>query len=86
MPYYDGTGPQGAGPMTGRGFGPCGYGMGMRRGRGFGRGFGFGKGLRSWFAPVSKKDVKEDLNAYRKSLEEELEEVKAEQKRLEEDK
>jgi len=37
MPRQDGTGPQGFGPMTGRGLGPCG--CGMRNG--FGRGFGF---------------------------------------------
>lgn len=28
MPRLDGTGPMGAGPMTGRGFGSCGGGMG----------------------------------------------------------
>ena len=26
MPRFDGTGPMGRGPMTGRGFGPCGRG------------------------------------------------------------
>ena len=26
MPQFDGTGPQGGGPGTGRGCGPCGYG------------------------------------------------------------
>ena len=36
MPRFDGTGPQGAGPITGRGLGPCGAGAGIRRG--FGRG------------------------------------------------
>ena len=38
MPAQDGTGPNGQGPMTGRGLGPCGG--GMRRGcsRGLGRG------------------------------------------------
>jgi len=53
MPRGDGTGPMGAGPMTGRAAGYCagydvpgymnpagGRGMGMRRGHGFGRGFG----------------------------------------------
>ncbi len=56
MPRRDGTGPMGAGSMTGRGFGLCsgtkavkyGVGMGMGLGlglacrRGFGRGFGRG--------------------------------------------
>jgi hypothetical protein len=49
MPGRNGTGPMGAGAMTGRGFGPCAGGgispnnIGLRRGmacrRGFGRGF-----------------------------------------------
>ncbi len=56
MPRGDGTGPQGMGPMTGRGAGYCaGYaapgfvsGGGGGMGRGFGRGFGgggFGRGF-----------------------------------------
>ena len=51
MPGFDQTGPNGAGPMTGGGFGTCntngeavprrdrGRGFGMGRGRGFGRGW-----------------------------------------------
>ena len=40
IPMFDGTGPTGQGPRTGRGLGPCGG--GMRRGWGcWGRGFGF---------------------------------------------
>ena len=50
MPGFDGTGPQGWGPMTGgaRGFcNPAGAGYGAGRGRGFGRGFvpGYGRGM-----------------------------------------
>ena len=46
MPSEDMTGPRGAGPLTGRGLGPCGTGLGFRRGfrrygMGFRRGFGF---------------------------------------------
>ena len=58
MPRGDGTGPAGAGPMTGRAAGYCaGYNMpgfmnpvGGRfgRGMGWGRGFGRGRGWRSW--------------------------------------
>ena len=55
MPGFDGTGPQGAGPMTGGARGNCnpagaaytpGYGRGYGRGRGFGpgRGRGYGRG------------------------------------------
>ena len=80
MPYRDKTGPQGAGPITGRSFGLCGV------GRGFGRGMGFGRGFQSWFASQSKDQVKEELAFYKKTLEEELEQVKAELKKLEGDK
>lgn len=56
MPGFDGSGPMGAGPMTGGGRGYCnpaavgygrpyGYGRGMAYGRGFGRGYGRGYGL-----------------------------------------
>lgn len=50
MPNFDGTGPEGAGAMTGRRLGPCGgtraLGPGYGRGQGFGlgRGMGYGKG------------------------------------------
>lgn len=62
MPAGDGTGPAGAGPMTGRALGYCagfgvpgylspgpgfGFGMGFGRGRGF-WGRGFGRGGRGW--------------------------------------
>lgn len=49
MPFGDGTGPRGMGPMTGRGAGYCagyavpGY-MNPIPGRGFGMGFGRGRG------------------------------------------
>ncbi len=54
MPGLDRTGPMGAGPMTGGGFGRCNprsraYGLGSfgsgRGGRGFGRGRGYGRGF-----------------------------------------
>jgi len=55
MPYGNGTGPNGVGPMTGRGLGFCagnnvagcyalGRGLGLGRGRG-GRGMGMGRGF-----------------------------------------
>jgi hypothetical protein len=56
MPGFDRTGPMGAGPMTGGGFGRCGgqagigrgggYGLGRGFGGGYGRGAGFGGNLR----------------------------------------
>lgn len=68
MPGRDGTGPRGAGAMTGGGFGYCaggtggvgfgaglGMGLGRRRGRGFGRGF-YGN-MVSAQEPVMEKDA-----------------------------
>ena len=56
MPRKDGTGPNGMGPMTGRGYGPCagddvpGYEYGRGRGGGFGyRGGGRGRGFGGGF-------------------------------------
>ena len=86
MPFRDGTGPQGQGPMTGRGLGPCGDGRGKGMSMGKRMGFGRGRGFRSWFASLSKDQAKEELDSYKKTLEDELEQVKAEQKKLEEEK
>jgi len=47
MPRFDGTGPQGRGPMTGRGMGKCAGAVTAARpgqGRGTGRGF-------RWYCP-----------------------------------
>ena len=74
MPALDKTGPQGQGPMTGRGLGPC----GRSRGMGFGRCRGYGKGLGryfGWNAPQTKEEKTEDIQAYKKALQEEMEEV-----------
>ena len=76
MPGFDRTGPRGGGPMTGRGFGPCGSGLG-RRGR-FGSGRGLGRYF-GWSLPQTPKDQKEALADYKKALEEELEDVKIEE-------
>ena len=48
MPGFNGTGPDGAGSMTGRGMGNCsGNGTGAGRGRGMGRGAGIRRGAGS---------------------------------------
>lgn len=76
MPALDKTGPQGMGPQTGRGFGPCGsgvsQGMGVRGGMGCRRGLGryFG-----WNPPVTKEEQIKDAEAYRQALQEELEDT-----------
>ena len=68
MPAFDGTGPSGAGPMTGGARGFCapagagyrpaygrgyGYGRGFGRGGGFRRGFGPGYGRSQWYGPAN---------------------------------
>ena len=69
MPAQDRTGPMGMGPRTGRGFGPCGLGLGGRRG------FGMGRGMGRFFGGRTPSD-------YKKLLEEELEAVKKEEDSL----
>ena len=60
VPGRDGTGPMGAGPMTGRGLGVCAggtanRGLGMGRGMGLGMGRGRGRGY-AWRAPDARAD------------------------------
>ncbi len=78
MPRRDGTGPMGAGSMTGRGLGVCtganaglGMGLGLRRGfgRGLGRGFGRGFGINQ----TSSKSQKELLEEQKTMLQDRLE-------------
>ena len=79
MPGFDQTGPQGMGPLTGRGFGPCGFGrMGFGRGRGLGKGRGLGRYFGWDNGPVSKQDQKKELEEYKKALQEEMEDVNKE--------
>ena len=79
MPGFDRTGPLGYGPVTGRGFGPCG--VGMRRG--FGRGFGWG------YVPVYAdyagyaRPVELTSQEERKILESQLKELEAEKGAIE---
>ncbi len=96
MPQFDGTGPQGRGPMTGWGRGPCGAGQGFGR-RGFGRGPGFGRGLGRGFGPgfrgwspadwsepvaLSKEEQKKILEAELAELQKEREAIEAKLKEL----
>lgn len=73
MPKFDGTGPAGMGPKTGRGLGPCAG--GMRQcwncwGRGFGRRF------------ISPKNELAALEEEAKMLEEELKAIREEMNAL----
>ncbi|HPW47865.1 DUF5320 domain-containing protein [Candidatus Saccharibacteria bacterium] len=82
MPRFDGTGPTGQGPMTGRGMGPCAGGYGCpyagfcpaRRG---GRFFGFGR--RFFASPVNNLKALQDEDS---ALQEEIEALKAEREAL----
>ena len=74
MPQGDKTGPMGQGPMTGRGLGLCGRGIGFRRG--FGRGF-------CWrFQPQFVQPIQYSEADEKKILEEELKEIEAEKKEI----
>lgn len=80
MPNFDGTGPQGRGPKTGRGFGPCGLGLGWRRR--FGSGRGIGRYFGCWNNPETKEEKLKALSDYKDALEEELEDVVKEQEEV----
>ncbi|MFA4999426.1 MAG: DUF5320 domain-containing protein [Parcubacteria group bacterium] len=73
MPGFDGTGPVGQGPMTGRGMGPCD--RSLRQGR---RCWGYG--FRRFFSPKNNLST---LEAEEKALEEELKIVREEKAALE---
>lgn len=89
MPNFDQTGPNGEGPLTGRGLGDCNT---PRGGRGFGRGFGRGNGrgffggFKRWCPfwrnsqqPIDEKQLLkqeiEDTKEYLNSLEKEQESI-----------
>jgi hypothetical protein len=76
MPMKNGTGPQGAGPGTGRGLGPCGKGSSFKRG--FRRFCRFG--LQS--SPKNEKQILEEeatlLEDDLKSIKERIQELKEE--------
>lgn len=65
MPGFDGTGPNGRGPMTGRGMGSCGRSRGFGR-RIFGRFFG---------NRVTKEEEKAELEAEKKEIEKRLKDL-----------
>ena len=77
MPRFDSTGPTGAGPMTGRGFGFCGMSSGWNN--------RFRMGCRMGgccYCPQVMQDPQKVLAEYRKALERELKEVRKEEEKL----
>ena len=82
MPWRDGTGPIGQGPLTGRGLGPCG--LGLRKGRGFSRGFGRGFAWRSIPDTQNPYQVWEPVQVQsRPTKEQEIELLENEEKAIE---
>ncbi len=79
MPNMDKTGPQGLGPMTGRGMGPCGGGMRRGCGRGFGMGRGFGYRRQ---VTLTKDEEKKILEADLKDIEVEKEAIQRKLKEM----
>jgi len=77
MPGLDGTGPMGYGPLTGRGFGPCGRGFAFRRG--FRREFGW----RYWQRFPVTEPITLTKEEQKKILEAELKEIEAERQEIE---
>lgn len=71
MPYMDGTGPNGMGPVTGRGMGPCNRGVGLGRGRGFGGRMFWGD--RRYTGPLSLEEEEKMLEEQLKAVREEKE-------------
>lgn len=68
MPRFDGTGPVGSGPMTGRGLGSCSG--GMRKGlRGRGMGYGMMMNGCPWYGPMAKPTVQEEQEILKEQIE-----------------
>ena len=77
MPRFNGTGPRGFGPMTGRGMGPCAPGYGLGRGMGLGRGYGWQDFYPTYpYRNMTQKEELEVLENESESLKEELEGIK----------
>ena len=82
MPRWDGTGPMGAGSMTGRGLGSCaganavkygaglglGVGLGLACRRGFERGFGRGFAVNQNSSKTQKELLQEQKNVLKSRL------------------
>lgn len=75
MPGFDSTGPNGQGPKTGRGMGPCGRGFGF--GRGYGKRLGSGLGRFFGFCRLSKEEELEMLEQDAKDIQAGAKELKS---------
>ncbi|HPA25425.1 MAG TPA: DUF5320 domain-containing protein [bacterium] len=81
MPAFNGTGPKGIGPMTGRGLGPCergqtySRGIGRGLGKGLKRGLGLGRGVSVGYRQLTKDEETINIKTYISDLEAELQDV-----------
>jgi len=82
MPVLDGTGPQGAGPMTGRGMGKCAGANPVYNRRGLGLGSRRGMGMRAgWSAAgLTVKEKRDVLEKEKELLKQEMEAIEKELK------
>ena len=67
MPRFNGMGPFGAGPRTGRGLGPCGRGMGYGCGAGYERRF-YTKVEESELLKEEEAELENELKAVKERL------------------
>ncbi len=74
MPAYDGTGPQGLGPLTGRRMGRCRGRVGQQERIGK----GFNRSMVQCCNRTDQEPTKQDLEIYRNNLKKKLEEVEKE--------
>ena len=88
MPRRDGTGPMGAGSMTGRGLGLCTGANAVKYGAGLGMGLGLGLACRRGFGrgfavnQTSSKTQKELLNEQKAMLQDRLEVIEKQMENL----
>ena len=83
MPRFNGTGPSGMGPMTGRGLGPCSGGY-RDYGRGGGMGYGMMMGACPWYGPMVKPTAQEEKDILKDQIEMLKENLSAAEKRFSE--
>ena len=88
MPGRDGTGPMGAGTMTGRGLGPCAGAGALKLGAGLAIGLGLGLACRHGFgrgfanSRTSPKTQKKLLNEQKTMLQDRLEAIEKQMENL----
>lgn len=75
MPRFNGMGPCGMGPRTGKGMGPCGKGYGRGMDRGYYGGGRYGMGYGRDFYPISLEEERDILKEEKAYLESRIKEL-----------